>query len=213
MEVLRIGSINVNGARDRVKRGLIAEYVLQKNLNVIFLQETHSDTGNEVDWGVWWKGALVISHGTNIRAGVAILFSQKLGVNIISTKEVCKGRVLMVRASINDRECVFVNVYAPNTGKDRVALFGGLAQELAGVAPEVVKVIGGDWNCTIEFTKDRSGEEPHLGSARALRDVVNKWDLIDTWRNKHPNTKQFSWVKVAGGRVSAARLDRIYVSH
>ena len=38
-----MGSLNVNGARDGVKRGLVAEVVKQKIINVWFLQETHSN--------------------------------------------------------------------------------------------------------------------------------------------------------------------------
>lgn len=40
MEVLKIGSLNINGARDPGKRGVLLEYVKQKGLNVLFLQET-----------------------------------------------------------------------------------------------------------------------------------------------------------------------------
>ncbi len=40
----------------------------------MFLQETHSDINNEVDWGLWSDGQFVLSHGTNLSAEVAILF-------------------------------------------------------------------------------------------------------------------------------------------
>ena len=45
-----------------------------------------------------------------------------------------------------------------------------------------------------------------------LRDIVNQFDLVDVWRTKHPNTRQYTWVKFFGARVSAARLDRFYMS-
>lgn len=71
METLRVGSLNINGARDAGKMSVLGEYVKQKKVQVLFLQETHSDVLNEVDWGLWWKGASVLSHGTNVSAGVA----------------------------------------------------------------------------------------------------------------------------------------------
>lgn len=37
-------------------------------------------------------------------------------------------------------------------------------------------------------------------------------DLIDVWRNRHPSATQHTWVKVVDGRISAARLDRFYMS-
>lgn len=40
MEVLRVGSLNINGGRDRKKRAWALEVIKQKRLNVVFLQET-----------------------------------------------------------------------------------------------------------------------------------------------------------------------------
>lgn len=53
MEVLRVGSLNINGGRDGCKRALVLETIEQKKLNVIFLQETHSDYANDLEWGLW----------------------------------------------------------------------------------------------------------------------------------------------------------------
>ena len=88
MYKVRVGSLNINGGRDRQKRAVISEMVQQKRLDIVFLQETHSDKDNEIDGGLWWKGQYVLSHGTNFSAGVAILFSSGLDVNVISTTEI-----------------------------------------------------------------------------------------------------------------------------
>ncbi|KAI4877209.1 hypothetical protein NFI96_028665 [Prochilodus magdalenae] len=72
--------------------------------------------------------------------------------------------------------------------------------------------MGGDWNCTLDFVHDRNGEEPHPQSAAALGSIVSGFNLIDVWREKHPQVKQYTRVRVSEGRVSAARLDRFYVS-
>ena len=71
-------------------------------------------------------------------------------------------------------------------------------------------MVGGDWNCTMDLTKDRNGEEPH--SVEVLRDIINQFDRVDVWRTKHPNTRQYTWVKVFRARVSAALLYRFYMS-
>lgn len=36
--------------------GVLMDYVKEKNVNVIYLQETQSDVENEVDWVLWWRG-------------------------------------------------------------------------------------------------------------------------------------------------------------
>ena len=40
MKGLRVGSLNINGGRDRVKRALVMETCQLKTLDIIFLQET-----------------------------------------------------------------------------------------------------------------------------------------------------------------------------
>lgn len=94
-----------------------------KELNVIFLQETHSNQRNEFEWRLWWEGEHVLSHGTNLSAGVAVLFSPAVKAKILLNHELEPGRLLIVRAEINSFCFLFVNIYAPNTGPDRIKLF------------------------------------------------------------------------------------------
>ena len=72
--------------------------------------------------------------------------------------------MFVVKSEINNMGFVFINVYAPNTGRERGVLYGCLRQELSQVAPEESLVVSGDWNYTMDFTKDRNGAEPHSGS-------------------------------------------------
>lgn len=75
MEVLKIGSLNVDGGRDRERWAVLAELSRNKNIDAFFLQERHSRVDNEVDWGMSWKGQCLFSHGADLSAGVAIVFS------------------------------------------------------------------------------------------------------------------------------------------
>ncbi len=88
MEVLRVGSLNINGMRDGRKNEVLSEIIDLKDLSVTFLQETHSTSSNEVNWGLWWKGEYILSHGTNLSAGVAVLFSPTVNVKVLSKNEV-----------------------------------------------------------------------------------------------------------------------------
>lgn len=62
-----------------------------------------------------------------------MLFTPELAVGVISQKEVCKGRLLVVRATIQGLVFVFMTVYAHNTGRKRVVLFEALKQELSDI--------------------------------------------------------------------------------
>lgn len=184
MDVLRVGSLNVNGIRDRNKWLLLKESIKLKEISVMFLQETHSDVNNEVDWGLWSDGKFVLSHGTNLSAGVAILFSADLNVRILSINELENGRLLLIKAKIKERSFVFVNIYAPNIGKDRIKLFETLKNTLVSLSQEDFLIIGGDFNCTLDFVIDRNGEEPHPASAKVLKAMITQLGLVDVWREK-----------------------------
>lgn len=71
-------------------------------------------------------------------------------------------------------------------------------------------IMGGDWNCTENFTVD--SEEPHFQSSLKLSKIIREINLLDMWLIKNPQVRQYTWVKVADNKVSAARLDQIYVS-
>ena len=120
---LKIGSLNINGGRDRCKRALVAEVVKQKNIDVLFLQETHSDPDNEVEWGIWWEGQCKLSHGTNLSGGVAVLFNKRCNPKVLSTVELVGGRCLIVRVEIEGYVYCFGSIYAHNLGADRLVFF------------------------------------------------------------------------------------------
>lgn len=46
---LRVGSLNVNGARGQGKQAFIADMIKDKQISVCFLQKTHTDGRNEAD--------------------------------------------------------------------------------------------------------------------------------------------------------------------
>ncbi len=59
MSNFKISSLNVNGARDVNKRAQVYELMKLKNIDVMFLQETHSTKENEVEWMKEWEGKIV----------------------------------------------------------------------------------------------------------------------------------------------------------
>lgn len=213
MEVVRVGSLNINGGRDRVKRAMISEFIKLNDVKVIFLQETHSDRNNEVEWYRWWEGECKLSHGTNFSMGVAILFSNSLALKIVTTIEIEKGRVLLVIAEIKGVKFLFMNVYAPNIGLHREITFQKLNDAIKQYDDgNYCVVVGGDWNCTTNFLLDRNGEEPHSKSSKVLFDFTKNFNLEDVWRSRNKNVKQYTWIKILDSIMIGARLDRLYIS-
>lgn len=66
MDSFRLGSLNVNGAKEAKKRVLVFDTAQMKHIDVLFLQEIHRDECNEADWNKEWEGKVVLSHNTTL---------------------------------------------------------------------------------------------------------------------------------------------------
>jgi len=99
---------------DGNKLAMVSELFSVKKINIAFLQETHTNLDNESEWRRWWEGASVLSHGTNNSAGIAILFSKDMNINILVVEEIVKGRMLLVKMQYEGSVFALINVYAPN---------------------------------------------------------------------------------------------------
>ncbi|MBN3292510.1 YTX2 protein, partial [Polypterus senegalus] len=211
MASVHIGTLNINGGRSPDKRVALFDFIRQKDLNVTFLQETHIDEQNQWEWSRDWKGDILFSNGTNVSAGVAILFLGGLQVEVCSTDELVKGRLLKVTVKLQGSVVTFINVYAPNEGEERLHFFNKLGDLLSKCDPEEVVVLGGDFNCTLDTRIDRNnGLEPHPRSARALGKIIKDIGLEDVWRAKNGACRQYTWGRTSGNTISMARLDHFY---
>lgn len=201
---------NVNGCRQSFKRAQLFDFLKQKRAGVVMVQETHTEQGEEAVWLSEWGGQGVFSHGSSTSAGVAVLFKSNLPVSVQHVEEIEKGRLLKVQTQIAGFNFTFINIYAPNTGRDRILLFNKLKQTILKCNNNDVLVVAGDFNCTIDFTKDRNTEEPHPQSSRELTAVLQSSDLVDVWRCLHPQARQYTWSQSRNNYTSRARLDQFY---
>ncbi len=88
-----IASLNVNGARNGKKRADLFEVIKLKKIDVIFIQETHSDVKNAADWMQEWDGISVLSHNTTLSGGVGILFTKSFSPVSYQVDEIVKGKL------------------------------------------------------------------------------------------------------------------------
>jgi len=211
MTTLNIGTFNINGCRSIEKRVALFDYLHLKKADVILLQETHSDQQNQTQWIGDWKGNVLLSHGTNLSAGVAILFSPSVSSQP-DMVEVVPGRILRADIALGDVHFSFFNVYAPNIGQERIMFFKILYNALSQCPQENIIVLGGDFNCTVNPYMDRNHDEPHPPSADSLKKLLNDHYLVDLWREAYPGVRQYSWLKANSNNMSGARLDRFYVA-
>ena len=161
MDGFRVASLNVNGAREVRKRALVLDTARSKRIDVLFLQEVHSDQSIEGDWEKEWEGQVALSHNTTLSGGVGILFSRRFTPSSLEVEPVVQGRCLLVRAKFDTYTLVLVNIYAPNNGPERKRFFETVNSKLNCCGPEDFLFLGGDFNCTEAEFLDRNHAEPH----------------------------------------------------
>ena len=79
---ISVASVNVNGLRKGLKRNILFDYLELRKFSVIFLQETHSESGDVSLWSTQWKGKMYFCHGNRQSRGVAILVSEKSNLDV-----------------------------------------------------------------------------------------------------------------------------------
>lgn len=209
MSELKIGSLNLNGARDERKRATFFRLCSLKKLDVIFVQETHSTVDNEVDWKREWEGDVFLSHKTSNSCGVGVLFSKSFSPQSVECEEFIEGRLLKVRVLYENVQFVFITVYAPAVGKERLTFLENVNDAIRDCNDKEFLFIGGDWNCT-ESRLDRNHVEPHPASRTLLIQLLETHELHDVWRGLHDSQRQYTWTHCKDNLLSMARLDRFY---
>ena len=93
---------------------------------------------------------------------------------------------------INDKEITIVNIYGPNN--DDTALFNKL-EEYMKENQEKTFIIGGDFNTVLNENLDkRNGRtNTHILCRNKIKHITETFDLIDIWRDMHPNLRQYTW--------------------
>ena len=209
--MLNIVTVNVQGLRDKQKRLDTFQTLRNGNFDVVALQETHCDYNSIGTWKGEWGGESEWTHYKSDQAGVAILFSSKLSVNVLRTSSCNRGRIIAVTAEIDSCIFQFVNVYGPNpTGETESAQFFTQIENI--MDQSIQPVIFGDFNMVENLKMDRRGGKPckrHTYGLGIIKNLREGFDLVDVWRSQHPHAKEFTWHSPDGQIHS--RLDRIYI--
>ena len=76
-------------------------------MDVVFVQETHSDCVNEGDWKREWPGEVFLSHKRSNSAGVGILFYRAFALCSVEVLDIMSGHILRVNA-LDEKLFLFV---------------------------------------------------------------------------------------------------------
>ena len=202
----RIVSINSRSITNDVKRRAVLDYH-KKNSDILIIQETHSIKENELIWESEWGGKAIFSHGTPAARGVAIFTTKKLYAQMSNIHVSADGRTIILDIEENNIFITIAAIYAPN--KDSPAYFTDLGNLLRSRKER--KIIVGDFNLTLDVELDR--HNTYFNNSKAKEEVDNLCDeflLKDVWRDRNPESREFSWRKGSTDKMS--RIDLALVS-
>ena len=108
---------------------------------------------------------------------------------------------------------LLANVYGYNTKTDNNLLFDNVGSRFISWLskyPNLLFVIGGDFNVTVDDSVDRWPPKTKTNSLSNITLFMQKFQLVDMWREKNPNTKSYTWANKTG--TCKSRIDYWLIS-
>lgn len=188
----KICSYNVRGLGNKNKREQVFAWLKEKNFSICLLQETHSGEGTHDFWKQEWGNEAFFSGKTNSSEGTGILINSNFNCTIQNYNEIIKGRIQALELIIEGKEITILNIYGPNT--DDVAFFETLDNYLSE-NEEKSFIVGGDFNTVLDIHLDKKNGklDTHKACRSKINGLMEKLALVDIWRHKHPDLKQYTW--------------------
>jgi exonuclease III len=150
-------------------------------------------------------------NSTKNKRGVGILISTKLNYSIITRRDDTAENYLLLLLDIQGKRTVVGAIYGPNnTDPD---FFANLKTDLNNLGCQRI-VLGGDWNCSVSTDDIRYNIDclnmralPNLRHSVILNEMCTDLNLVDPFRLKYPNKRDYTFVPRAVGNNNRSRLD------
>ena len=207
MAEIKIMSWNVNGLGDKIKRGVVSQFIRRHSPDVVLLQETHmkGSSFRALDRGGYRMA--VHSGFTSGSRGVGILLKKSLPLMVDQIQTDKQGRYAILTGSWEGTVLNLLSIYIPP--RLHGPLFADLGTLLLNL-PLGTLIAGGDYNAIIDVKRDRWPTGPPVTAKRPLVEFIEAMGLQDLWRTHNPTTHQYTFQSGAHGSMS--RIDHILVN-
>ena len=209
-EQLVVLSANCQGLQNKNKRLDVLDYFSKRKPSIVCLQDTHWTQNDESIVRSMWKGDCITNGRSSNSRGVAILLCKSFEYNITSTFKDNDGNLISLDLTIGDMSIKLINIYAPN--KDSPEFFKNVRQIIESNQQAYIMVCG-DLNLVLDPLLD-CDQYKHINNPKSrqlILEIMNTFNVSDTFRLFHPNLRCYSWRRKRPLRQ--ARLDYFLVSH
>lgn len=185
-------SWNVRGFGNDLKCGKVFSHLNSLKGHILFLQETHTIKATECKLKPNWISQVYHAPFTSQARGVAILFWNSIPFELKSKIIDPNGRFILISGCINSFPITLLNIYGPNS--DDPTFFHKVFDLLPEDRSSKI-VIGGDFNCYLDVSLDRSSTKPPPtpNAVQTLNHLMKSRNLEDIWRIQHLNVREYSF--------------------
>ena len=192
---MKVLSLNCRGLNGQFKRLLYFKSFTK--YDIICLQETYVTAKNIDLWKFQWDGLFFYTFGTSNSKGQIILINKRFpcdDVKFINLNDRCIGITFFACEKL----FAIFNIYAPSVKGERIGYIVSLTKEITklNLQNDTNILFCGDMNMVMNNTLDNiSGENHSQNEVCALNNFVNTFNLIDIWRFKNPEKRDYSWAR------------------
>ncbi|KAL3975157.1 hypothetical protein ACER0C_023783 [Sarotherodon galilaeus] len=201
MSEFKIGTLNLNGARDEVKRAAFFELMDLKKLDIMLVQETHSTGDNESDWRRGCGGNVFFSHKSSCSGGVGIVFSKNFLPVSCEAEEIIKGCLLKRRQQADSLYWLL----------EEPVLFGSLLDCPVGGRTTLSRRLHAAQVCSLKRVVELAGprlDAPEgLAAQLGIRSTRVVGQLLDHWKRKLGGVECSLLGSYCDGSLSPNHLD------
>lgn len=203
---LRIVTFNVRGLLDTKKFEKVKE--MCKENDMILLQETNWKESVMVDIRRRWDGDILYNNGVEKQGrGIAFLIKRNSGIKCKTIFKDKEGKCMMVEMEYEGKIILIVNVHAPTEENEKGEFFKML-KEFLNKYKEIIMM--GDFNTVFNKLDMAEGMVFKTDKGRKeLKGLMEKYDIIDVWRERNENTKEYTRRQLVGDFMRKTRIDLI----
>lgn len=204
ISMLNIFSWNVNGLRSIVKVKKVFALIEEWKSDLCCLQETFWDDELMSEIQHLWNGKIFFNNSTEkCHCGVAILVNNNLKDYVHVLEKDTEGRFISLKFKQENTEFNLMNIYAPNSCKERTIFFGKMAQ----CNFNDKTIMCGDFNTSLNYDDRFNTIHVKDSALETLRKMISDRNLCDIWRQRNQNKRTFSWKRIIEDRLKMSRID------
>lgn len=201
------------------KWAMINRTIQNEKIAILALQETHLDEDclDQVH-SCFGRNLNILNSplpsNPHASAGVAFVINKALiRLKEYSITELVPGRSILIKLKwLESCETSILNVYAPHIRGKQPVFWAGATMNRRTLCALLPDFVLGDFNITEDSIDRVPARHIKDKATEALREVHRKWNIQDTWRHTHPNSRCFTYHANAGGAIIQSRLDCIYTT-